>query len=211
MQKNELMKARCRTGKWIKPESEKNYGDGKTHRAQDSTHCPSDRTQGGTHCSQDRTQGGKRLAQDRTEGGAHCQQDRTQGGERHSQDRTQGGTHYSQDGAKDCCLITALASAKNPGLTRRGFSLSSGTGGGEPPTQPRWAGATFKQRQSQDGKSGFALRWRSTLFTWYPNVIAIGPAGSWPGLVQTIVFYGLSVVLWLSFFYTFFKLRRNAP
>src|SRR6185503_3903117 len=48
-------------------------------------------------------------------------------------------------------------------------------------------------------------RWRSTLFTWYPNVIAIGPAGSWPGSVRTIVFYGLSVVLWLSFFYTFFK------
>ena len=23
-------------------------------------------------------------------------------------------------------------------------------------------------------------RWRSTLFTWFPNVIAIGPAGSWP-------------------------------
>ena len=64
---------------------------------------------------QDRTQGGKRHSQDRTEGGAHCQQDRTQGGERHSQDRTQGGAHYSQDGAKDCCLIPALASAKNPG------------------------------------------------------------------------------------------------
>ena len=45
-------------------------------------------------------------------------------------------------------------------------------------------------------------RWRSTLFTWYPNVIAIGPAGPWPGLVRTIVFYGLSVALWLSFFYS---------
>ena len=25
-------------------------------------------------------------------------------------------------------------------------------------------------------------QWRSTLFSWYPNVIAIGPAGSWPGV-----------------------------
>jgi hypothetical protein len=53
-------------------------------------------------------------------------------------------------------------------------------------------------------------RWRSTLFTWYPNVIAIGPAGSWPGSVRTIVFYGLSVVLWLSYFYAFFRLRRSS-
>jgi hypothetical protein len=28
--------------------------------------------------------------------------------------------------------------------------------------------------------------------------------------VRTIVFYGLSVVLWLSFFYTFFKLRQSS-
>ena len=53
-------------------------------------------------------------------------------------------------------------------------------------------------------------RWRSTLFTWYPNVIAIGPAGSWPlWSVRTIIFYGLSVVLWLSYFYAFFRLRRS--
>ena len=37
-----------------------------------------------------------------------------------------------------------------------------------------------------------------------PNVIAIGPAGSWPfWSVRTIIFYGLSVVLWLGFFYAF--------
>jgi hypothetical protein len=54
-------------------------------------------------------------------------------------------------------------------------------------------------------------RWRSTLFTWYPNVIAIGPAGSWPlWSVRTIIFYGLSVVLWLSYFYAFFRLRRSS-
>jgi bacteriorhodopsin len=53
-------------------------------------------------------------------------------------------------------------------------------------------------------------RWRSTLFSWYPNVIAIGPAGSWPlWSARTIIFYGLSVVLWLSYFYAFFRLRRQ--
>jgi asparagine N-glycosylation enzyme membrane subunit Stt3 len=54
-------------------------------------------------------------------------------------------------------------------------------------------------------------RWRSTLFSWYPNAIAIGFAGSWPGWsVRTIIFYGLSVVLWLSYFYAFFRLRRSS-
>ena len=53
-------------------------------------------------------------------------------------------------------------------------------------------------------------RWRSTLFTWYPNVIAMGPAGSWPlWSPRTILFYGLSVVLWLGFFYAFVRLRRS--
>jgi hypothetical protein len=54
-------------------------------------------------------------------------------------------------------------------------------------------------------------RWRSTLFSWYPNVIAIGPAGFWPlWSVRTIIFYGLSVVLWLGYFYAFFRLRRSS-
>ena len=53
-------------------------------------------------------------------------------------------------------------------------------------------------------------RWRSTLFSWYPNVTAIGPAGSWPlWSARTIISYGLSVVLWLSYFYAFFRLRRS--
>jgi hypothetical protein len=52
-------------------------------------------------------------------------------------------------------------------------------------------------------------RWRSTLFSWYPNVIAIHPAGSWRSWsVRAILFYGLSVVLWLSYFYAFFRLSR---
>jgi hypothetical protein len=56
-------------------------------------------------------------------------------------------------------------------------------------------------------------RWRSMLFTWYPNVLAIGPAGSWPlWSLRTIVFYGLSLVLWGGYFYAFFRLRRwSAP
>jgi hypothetical protein len=42
-------------------------------------------------------------------------------------------------------------------------------------------------------------------------VIAIGPAGSWPWWsVRTITFYGLSVLLWLSYFYAFFRLRRSS-
>jgi hypothetical protein len=52
-------------------------------------------------------------------------------------------------------------------------------------------------------------RWRSTLFSWYPNAMAIGPPGSWPlWSARTIIFYGPSLVLWLSYFYAFFRLRR---
>jgi len=55
-------------------------------------------------------------------------------------------------------------------------------------------------------------RWRSTLFTWFPNVIAIGPAGSWPlWSARTIIFYALPVFLWLSYFYAFVRLRRSYP
>jgi len=52
-------------------------------------------------------------------------------------------------------------------------------------------------------------RWRSTLFSWYPNVIAIGPAGSWPlWSLRGLVFYSLSVFLWLAYFWGFSRLRR---
>jgi hypothetical protein len=54
-------------------ESEKNYGDDKTHRAQDSAHCPQDRPQGGPHCPQDGTQDGAHCPQD----GTPCPQDWT--------------------------------------------------------------------------------------------------------------------------------------
>ena len=54
-------------------------------------------------------------------------------------------------------------------------------------------------------------RWRSTLFSWYPNVIAIRPAGSsWPlWSARFIIFYALSVVVWLGYFFVFFRLRRS--
>lgn len=52
-------------------------------------------------------------------------------------------------------------------------------------------------------------RWRSTLFSWYPNAIAVGPPGSWPlWSVRVIVFYAFSLVLWLGYFYAFVRLHR---
>jgi len=66
---------------------------------------------------------------------------------------------------------------------------------------------------AQSGNSEVTLMWngwRSMLFSWYPNVIAIGPTGSWPGSVRTLIFYGLSIVLWLSYFYAFFRLGRSS-
>ena len=54
--------------------------------------------------------------------------------------------------------------------------------------------------------------WRSTLFSFYPNVIAIGAAGSWPlWSVRTITFYGLSIFLWLGYFYGFIRLLTWSP
>ena len=53
-------------------------------------------------------------------------------------------------------------------------------------------------------------RWRSTLFSWHPNAIAIGPAGNWPWWSwRTIVFYGLSIVLWGGYFAAFAWVRKR--
>ena len=53
-------------------------------------------------------------------------------------------------------------------------------------------------------------RWRSQLFSWHPNVIAIGGAGSWPlWSWRTLSFYGLSVVLWIGYLYAFTWLRKR--
>jgi len=50
-------------------------------------------------------------------------------------------------------------------------------------------------------------RWRSTLLSLYPNVIAIGAAGSWPlWSFRIIVFYGFSLLLWFGYFYGSIKL-----
>jgi len=71
-------------------------------------------------------------------------------------------------------------------------------------------------KTAQDRNTEMTLlwnRWRSTLLSKYPNAIAIGRAGAWPWWsLRTIVFYGLSIVLWVGFFYAFVRLRRaSAP
>ncbi len=54
-------------------------------------------------------------------------------------------------------------------------------------------------------------RWRSQLLSWYPNVIAIGKAGSWPiWSWRTLTFYGLSLFLWIVYFAVFSWLRRRS-
>ena len=53
-------------------------------------------------------------------------------------------------------------------------------------------------------------RWRSQLFSWHPNVIAIGKAGSWPFWSwRTLSFYGLSLFVWLVYFRTFIWVRNR--
>jgi hypothetical protein len=53
-------------------------------------------------------------------------------------------------------------------------------------------------------------RWRSQLFSWHPNVIAFGRAGSWPlWSWRTLTFYSLSVFLWLGYFAAFSWLGRR--
>jgi hypothetical protein len=55
-------------------------------------------------------------------------------------------------------------------------------------------------------------RWRSTLFSWQPNAIAIGQPGSWPlWSFRTLSFYAVSVMLWIGYFHTFSLLRRRTP
>ena len=53
--------------------------------------------------------------------------------------------------------------------------------------------------------------WRSTLFSYYPNVIAMGDAGSWPlWSLRVVLFYLLSAVVWLVYFCVFIKIGRWA-
>jgi hypothetical protein len=53
-------------------------------------------------------------------------------------------------------------------------------------------------------------RWRSHLFSYHPNAIAVRGVGSWPlWSLRTLTFYGLSVILWISYFCGFFWLRNR--
>jgi hypothetical protein len=53
-------------------------------------------------------------------------------------------------------------------------------------------------------------RWRSTIFSWYPNVIAIAPAGAWPfRSLRVLIFYGGSIFLWLCYFWAFSGMGRR--
>ena len=51
-------------------------------------------------------------------------------------------------------------------------------------------------------------RWRSQLFSWHPNVIAIRHSGDWWSW-RALAFYGISVILWISYFYAFSWLRNR--
>jgi hypothetical protein len=53
-------------------------------------------------------------------------------------------------------------------------------------------------------------RWRSQLFSLHPNVIAIGPSGSWPlWSWRTMTFYILTALLWAFYFYAFSWLHNQ--
>jgi len=53
-------------------------------------------------------------------------------------------------------------------------------------------------------------RWRSTLFSWHPNAITMGRAGSWPlWSLRTLTFYAASIALWLGYFYAFSWLNNR--
>jgi hypothetical protein len=54
-------------------------------------------------------------------------------------------------------------------------------------------------------------RWRSTLFSWYPNAIEIGPPGSWPlWSWRILIFYFITLLLWLVYFYAFVRLQQRS-
>ena len=52
------------------------------------------------------------------------------------------------------------------------------------------------------------VRWRSQLFSWHPNVIAIRAAGDWWSW-RALAFYMLSVILWLGYFTVFSLVSRR--
>ena len=68
-------------------------------------------------------------------------------------------------------------------------------------------------KTAEDRKSEVTVmwnRWRSQLFSFHPNAIAIGEAGAWPlWSWRTLGFYGLSAVLWFGYFYAVAWLRKR--
>lgn len=52
------------------------------------------------------------------------------------------------------------------------------------------------------------VRWRSQLFSWHPNVIAMRPSGDWWSW-RALGFYAISIPLWISYFYAFSWLRNR--
>ena len=53
-------------------------------------------------------------------------------------------------------------------------------------------------------------RWRSQLFSWHPNTIALRPSGNWPlWSWRTLGFYGASIPLWFAYFFVFTWLRNR--
>jgi len=52
--------------------------------------------------------------------------------------------------------------------------------------------------------------WRSTLFSWHPNALTLGQAGSWPlWNWRTLIFYSASVLMWIFYFIAFSWLRNR--
>lgn len=51
-------------------------------------------------------------------------------------------------------------------------------------------------------------RWRSQLFSWHPNILAVRPAGAWWSW-RAMAFYALSIPLWLGYFYAFSWMRNR--
>ena len=68
-------------------------------------------------------------------------------------------------------------------------------------------------KTAQDRKTEVTItwyRWRSTLFSWHANALAIDSAGLWPLWSWRIVgFYLLSVLLWAVYFTAFALLRKR--
>ena len=53
--------------------------------------------------------------------------------------------------------------------------------------------------------------WRSQLFSWNPNVLAIRDVGNWPYYSwRTVFFYGVSLLLWIAYFYAFIWMYRRS-